>query len=120
MKSQQIQKLNQIIEEEDKPYKNEEALELGLEKLDLNQSKLAEMMGCSAPTISNWYNKLEVGEEEDETENLNEGDECCRCGREQTPDNEGNEMCDDCIDYVRENDSNMEYERDYPKEVVEA
>lgn len=120
MKSQQIQRLKQIIEEEDKPYKNEEALEIGLEKLELNQSKLAEMMGCSAPTVSNWYNKLDVGQDKDESEDLNEGSECQRCGREKTPDNPRNGMCDDCLDYVREQDSNGSYDREYPEAVVES
>lgn len=121
MNQQKLQRLEEIVEEKDKPYKSAEALRIALEDLDLNQSKVAEIMDCSTPTISNWYNKLDIESEIDTSdESQNDGDECIRCGRETTPNNELNNMCNDCLDYVREKDSNKDWNRDYPKEVVEV
>lgn len=110
-------RLKALIEKEEKPWTNEEALEISLEELELNQSEVADRMGCSTPTISNWKNKLKIGEKE-RNGKTNEGVECVRCGENDTPDNPHNELCNECLDYVRDEDSGFESKKDYSKEVI--
>lgn len=123
MSDRDIQRLKQIVSEEDKPYKNEEALRLALHEdhLDLNQTEAAEkIFDCSAATISNWYRKLDIEEDEESGEVQNNGEECVRCGRAVTPDNPQNGMCNECMDYVRMKDSNTTWNMEFPDEVVNA
>jgi len=116
-----LARLKEIIQEEDKPYKNEEALTIALVEKDMNQDTVAEMMDCSAPTISNWKNKLDIGEDKNMERGVDDtGDICVRCETNETPDQPYNNICDECLDYVRQEDSKFDWDIEFSDAVINA
>lgn len=118
--SRDIARLEELIEEHDKPWRNEEAMNLILEVLDKNQKVAAEALGCSSATISTWREKLNIGEGERVREEQKGGGICVRCEENETPDNPQNDLCNECIDRVRSQSSSLEVNADFSPEVVGA
>jgi hypothetical protein len=112
-------RLEALIEENEKPWRSEEAVEIATVELDKNQSVVADMFGCSTPTISNWVGKHNIGEEKRDGK-TNEGSVCPRCGVNDTPDNPANEFCTECMDYIRERDSMHGIAQSFSDAVVNA
>lgn len=112
-------RLKERIEELDQPWHDEEAMNIALEELNLPQKKVAEKMGCSAPSISNWKDKLNIGVER-VREKQGGGETCVRCKEHETPRGSSNEMCDHCLTFVRLEDSNFDRDIDFPDAVKEA
>lgn len=81
-----------------KPWQDFDRLREVRKKHD-TQSEMADELGCSAPTVSNWLSKLK----EKETSNRYADPDSCHffdvCGNE-TP-GAGNSLCERCLDLLR-------------------
>lgn len=102
--SSATQRLAELVDEHEEPWKEKEALQITLNELDRDQSVAGQLLGCSGSNISYWKDKLNVGAEEVVQEHTG-GEVCRRCGVNETPDNAGNDMCNPCLDYVRFSES---------------
>ena len=114
-----VERLCKLIQEHDKPWRDFEAMYIVLEDLNRNNGEAAKLLGCSPATVSKWKGELEIGSRvliDKEEVSL----ECVRCERPETPPHPNNDLCDDCLDYIREEDSPYEWGREYPQKVRKA
>lgn len=86
-----------------KPWRGKEKLRDALEGADWDYQQAAEELGCTPPTVARWEEKHEIKREQKQERQVYE--ECQRCGGD-TP-GPYNGLCNDCLDEVREQDSNM-------------
>lgn len=112
-------RLEALIKELDQPWRSEEALEIAIVELDQNQKPTAKQFGCSTPTISNWVDKLNIGETR-VREEQGGGNVCVRCDENETVAGAGNDMCNECITYVRAKDSENGSEESFSDAVKAA
>lgn len=111
--------VGELIVEREEPWKEREVLEKLLVEDERDQKLVAEMMGVSSSTISYWKDKLNVGVER-VREEQGGGDLCVRCEKRETPDNTRNTMCVLCLDYVRSQESDGEWNMSFPEEVIDV
>jgi hypothetical protein len=117
MAKEPMERLGELIDENEEPWKQEGALQILLIELDRDQQFAGEMLGCSASNVSYWKNKMGVGEEPVQNE-TGGGDLCVRCNERETPDNTRNVICVACLDYLRSKDSSGDWNMAFPEEVV--
>ena len=69
--------------------------------------------------VTKRHDKLDVGVPMPR-QKFENGKLCVRCEENTTPPNEMNNMCNECIDFVRAQRSKNEWSREFSKEVREA
>lgn len=97
-----------MYEDEDEPWKDLKRLLRLEEKFDY-QYEIAHVLGCDPSKISYWLGKAhEVHKEELRAS----GAICVRCDENETPgaDRSVNQLCDECIDALRERDREADYD----------
>jgi hypothetical protein len=106
-----MERLSEIISEKERPWRVREALEILLTENRLNREydEAADILGCSGSTVRKWEDDLQVGVPMPRQE-FGGGKICRRCGENETPQNPRNDLCNECIDYVRAQNSGTEWE----------
>lgn len=112
------QRFERLIVEVKRPWQDRYIMYLGIIVLDHDQKDVAEYMDCSPTTVSNWTNKHNYRKEKATLES--EGAICVRCEENPTPTPPANDVCNECIDYVREQDSEFSTGRNFSQSVQEA